>query len=173
MELAGSWYAFSSVPASHDISSAVQAALRTRPEVPVGYVFGSRARGDARADSDLDVGLVFSRGVERAERERVAVAVAVAVARGTGVERVDVVDLDEQGPIFCHRVLCEGERVHEVDTARRVDFESDTLVRAFDFRPTYELATRGKVSGLRRWLRRQNDRGAAPVQAGRAEGEPR
>lgn len=139
----------------------------------MAYLFGSHARGTARAASDVDIGLVFDRRLPLAERERVALEVAADVARATGIERVDVVDLEEQGPIFCLQVLCEGERIHEIDAAKRIDFESETMVRAFDFRPTYELATRGKVAALRRWLRRHDDGGAAPVQAGRAEGEPR
>jgi hypothetical protein len=68
-----------------------------------------------------------------------------------------VIDLEVQGPILGHRVLLEGRRIYVADEARRVDFESDTLVRAFDFRPTYELATRGKVAAMRRWRRQQRD----------------
>ncbi|MCE7890726.1 MAG: nucleotidyltransferase domain-containing protein [Sorangiineae bacterium PRO1] len=167
------WYP-SRVVVAPELSSALREALSAHAEIAVSYLFGSRARGDAREDSDIDIGLVFRRGGDAPEsRERIAVQVAADVTRATGVERVDVVDLEEQGPIFCHRVLSEGERIHEADAARRVDFESDVLVRAFDFRPTYELATQGKVSALRRWLRRKHDPGAALVQAGRAEGEPR
>ena len=40
--------------------------------------------------------------------------------------------------------------MEEADRRRRVDFESDVFPRAFDFRPTYELATRGKVGALKR-----------------------
>jgi hypothetical protein len=65
------------------------------------------------------------------------------------------VDLEAQGPIFCHRVLCEGRRLYEGDHQRRVDFESEVIVRAHDFRPTYDLATRGKPAALRRWLRQR------------------
>lgn len=70
---------------------------------------------------------------------------AAEVASATGIDRVDLVDLAARGPILAHRVLLEGRRVFVGSEQRRVDFVSDTLVRAFDFRPTYELVTRGKV----------------------------
>jgi hypothetical protein len=59
-----------------------------------------------------------------------------------------------QGPLFGHNVLREGRRILETDRERRIDFESDTIVRAFDFRPTWELAAREQVGGMRRWLKR-------------------
>lgn len=159
---------------SPELATALRRALSNRPEVAVAYVFGSRARGDARPDSDVDIGLVFrSRGLAREQREQVTDDVVTEVGRATGIERVDVVDLEEQGPIFCHRVLCEAERVYEADSARRVDFESDTIVRALDFRPTYELATHGKIAALRSWLRKQHDVRTASIQARRTQGERR
>lgn len=129
------------------------------------YVFGSVARGTARPDSDLDVGVVFGRDLDAASRERTANALSRALVKAVGLERVDVVDLEVQGPIFAHRALLEGVLVHEADRARRVDFESDTVVRALDFRPTYELATRGKATALRRWLRERHDPRSPPVEA--------
>lgn len=118
------------------------------------YLFGSVARGEARPDSDLDLGLVFRRRGETArDHHRMLASLAWDVSRVVGHERIDLVVLEPQGPIFCHRVLLQGRCVYEGDRERRVDFESETLVRAFDFSPTWELATRGKADGLRRWLR--------------------
>jgi hypothetical protein len=49
-------------------------------------------------------------------------------------------------------VLCNGSLAYEADRDRRVDFASETCVRAFDFRPTHELAVRGQKEGLLRRL---------------------
>lgn len=62
--------------------------------------------------------------------------------------------LEAQGPIFQHNVLREGIRVLDADRERRIDFEIDATVRAFDYRPTWEIAAREQVEGMRRWLRR-------------------
>ena len=157
-----------------ELETALGRALSAHPEVAVVYLFGSRARGDARTDSDINLGLVFQRKrPSRQAREQLFDEVAAHVGRATGIERVDVLDLAEQGPIFSHRVLCEGRRVFESDRARRIDFESDTIVRALDFRPTYELATEGKIRALRSWLRKRHDVGRASVEARRTADERR
>lgn len=132
------------------LDAQVASVMERHPEIAVAYVFGSRARGEERDDSDLDVGVVTYG--ERVETELLG-RLATELAKATGIDAVDVVDLEAQGPIFAHRVLIEGRRAYVGSEERRVDFESDTMVRAFDFRPTYEIATRGKVAALRRWLR--------------------
>ena len=82
---------------------------------------------------------------------------AADAGKETRRECVDVVLLEPQGPIFCHRVLCDGWLLYEKDRDRRIDFESETMVRAFDFRPTWELSTRGKVQAIRQWLKTRYD----------------
>lgn len=134
-----------------DLEAQIASVMQHHAEIAVAYVFGSRARGEARDDSDLDVGVV-SLGRGRIETELLG-RLATELATATGIDAVDVIDLEAQGPIFAHGVLLEGRRAYVGSEERRVDFESDTMVRAFDFRPTHELATRGKVGALRRWLR--------------------
>ena len=94
-------------PDTRALADGITAALRAYPEIVVAYLFGSVARGQARADSDLDVGVVYaSPGAgERGPARRVA-ALAAAIGKATGFEAVDVVDLEAQGPIFAHRLLC-------------------------------------------------------------------
>ncbi|HJL15675.1 MAG TPA: nucleotidyltransferase domain-containing protein [Sandaracinaceae bacterium LLY-WYZ-13_1] len=153
-----------------EVCERVAAVMTRHPKVAVAYVFGSVARGDARADSDLDVGIVFAE--RHSGRTELLARLSGEISSATDIERVDVVDLEAQGPIFAHEVLLGGRRAHVGSEERRVDFESDTLVRAFDFRPTHEIATRGKVRALRRWLRERHDPRPDPVEAGRPTREP-
>lgn len=143
-------------PTLDALTDAVRSVLADVPEVVAGWLFGSRARGTARDDSDLDVAILYRDPDSRAN-DRVAVQIAAALARATGIERIDVVDLAAQGPIFAHRVLCEATMVHESDRARRIDFVTETMSQAFDFMPTYRIATQGKAASLRRWLEARYD----------------
>jgi uncharacterized protein len=141
-----------------EIAAQLASVLEPHSAVALAYVFGSVARGEARPGSDLDVGIVFARRGETARDHVELMGVLAAQIEGVGEFRdVDLVVLETQGPIFCQRVVSEGVLVYERDPERRVDFESDTIVRALDFRPTYELAARGQVKAFRRWLRARYD----------------
>lgn len=126
------------------------------PELAVVYLFGSAARGEERSDSDIDLGLVFrGRGETALHHHRMLGDLGSRLEGPLEGRRVDLVVLEGQGPIFCHRVLCEAKLLYEGDPERRVDFESDTCVRALDFRPTYEIAAREHLNGVRRRLKSQ------------------
>ena len=114
---------------------AIEKALDPIEAVRLAYLFGSRARGTARPDSDLDLAVAYTREADSAQRERArrAVVAAVTDALGSLGEHTDVVDLErapsEIGFAAIHgvRILArsEQERVrHEVRVARRYDDEA-------------------------------------------------
>ena len=49
-------------PRVEDLEARVRAAITPIDAIRVAYFFGSRARGDARPDSDLDVAVMFPSG---------------------------------------------------------------------------------------------------------------
>lgn len=57
--------------------------------------------------------------------------------------------------MFCHEVLLTGLRIYEADPDRRVDFESETMVRAWDERHTREWANRVDFESLRERLKNE------------------
>lgn len=123
---------------------------KRHPEIAAIWMFGSAIRNALRFDSDVDVALLFEKGA--VDRDRILATFAARLESLTTPYRVDAVDLAEQGVIFAHEVLCTGKLVFEADPDRRADFESTTCVRAFDFRPTHDLAVRGQREGLLRRL---------------------
>lgn len=107
--------------------------------VVVAYIFGSRASGTARPDSDLDLAVL----VDGAPSAATAVgALADALERVTGTT-VDVVDLDRASIELRGKVAQEGALLLSDDEPRRVAFEVDARNRWFDFRPMLEATTRG------------------------------
>jgi uncharacterized protein len=133
---------------------AIAAVMASYPEVAASWLFGSEARGEARPDSDVDVALLLrERGKTAADVYRLLGSIAADLEQVAPGRRIDLVLLDQQGPVFQHRVLLEGRLVYDADPDRRVDFESDSYVRYFDFLPTHRLAQRYAAAGFRDWFR--------------------
>lgn len=108
----------------------------------VAYLFGSRARGTSRRDSDADIAVLTDRRLDLLERE----VLSDRLAQALGVPEVDLVMLEEASLELRGHVVQEGTLVHSADEPRRVAFEARTRSEWFDYRPTLEAHTT-------RWLR--------------------
>ena len=110
-------------------------ALTPRAEVLEAYLFGSRARGDARRDSDVDVAVFVD--LARAESGdwgyRAALTTDLCTALGTN--DVDIVVLNEAPPLLYHRVLRDGVRLLSRDLEATTARAGMALSRYFDFLP--------------------------------------
>jgi predicted nucleotidyltransferase len=147
-----------------DVDAIRRAMLHVRPDgVAAIYLFGSVARGTSDDTSDVDIGVVMLRrrppgsaasSEERAHFEKLADRIAATVAAFTGTERVDVVDLRAQGPLFTREALDGAILLFEGDRDARLDFFGETLVRALDFEPTFEIAMSNREARMRAALRR-------------------
>jgi predicted nucleotidyltransferase len=135
------------------------------PEIAAVYLFGSVARGTDVDGSDLDLGLLFGPDAPVDESHRLLGDLAAQLESAAGGRPIDLVVLNAQGPVFCHEVILEGRLIYESDRERRIDFESDTIIHALDFRPTLEIATQGYLPAFRRWLRSYRDRQRHPAPA--------
>ena len=103
--------------------------------IKFALIFGSRARGDARPDSDLDLAVMPSRHLPLLERSRLA----GEVARLVGAPDVDVVVLPEATLELRAKVLREGKLVYSADEPARVAFQVRTFSEFFDFEPTLRM----------------------------------
>lgn len=87
----------------HEITQAAEAI----PGISVLVVFGSRARGTHRPDSDLDVAVLPDTPDSRARRYLQA-DLAVALAHLSPDGRVDVILLDEADAVLRQRIMETG-----------------------------------------------------------------
>ncbi len=105
----------------------VALALQPLPQVRVAWLFGSRVKGAARPDSDLDVAVVLPRnlGADARLHLRLSIIAALTDALGPLGERADVVDVDEADPAVAFAALSEGLLV----LARSEDERVEAAVR--------------------------------------------
>lgn len=90
------------------LAETLVAALREAvPGLRAVYLFGSQARGEATAASDVDVAVLAGRPLTSVQGWEVAQALAARLDRD-----VDVVDLAGASPVLWMQVLARGRRLY-------------------------------------------------------------
>lgn len=98
-------------PTEEGIRETVAATLADHP-VAVGFLFGSRARGDPHDGSDVDVAVAFDDGARgAATRLEAQLALGADLALALGTDDVDVIDLRTASPSVVRAVFRDGDRL--------------------------------------------------------------
>lgn len=119
------------------ISESVQAVLAPT-DIFLAYAYGSRVRGEARPDSDLDLGYYLDDFRRHAPLPlQTEMLLAARLSDRLGVE-VDLRNLGEAPLEWQGRVLEEGVRVFCRDEVQRVNLERDLLGRYLDQKPAFQ-----------------------------------
>ncbi|BAS28751.1 DNA polymerase subunit beta [Limnochorda pilosa] len=148
--------------AEHPLSDAILDALeryfRDRPEVSLAFLFGSTARGQARAGSDLDFAILIERdAVDGFDRSQMVWDLMHLCKR----EDVDLVLLNRASPLMTHRVVRDGYVLFARNTRVLAEFTIRAVQSYVDTRPLRELKHR-----------RLHQRLAAGLRAGRGHPSP-
>lgn len=86
---------------------AIEQALEVAP-VSVGVIYGSYARGEQRADSDVDVAVAFAESLSSLERTRARLSIIRRLSDALGMDDVDVVPLDGAPQSLVREILADG-----------------------------------------------------------------
>ena len=123
------------MPGDH-IETTLRDFFQHRSDFVTVYLFGSQARGTARADSDVDLGLLYAAAPEATLRAQ-PFELEAELSRVLN-KHVSCTVLNTAPPDLVHRVLRDGKIVAETDTARRIRFEVKARNEYFDLLPTLQ-----------------------------------
>jgi len=107
--------------------------FRSRADIAAVYLFGSTARGTARADSDVDVAVLFHSPPPRTLGGP-RLSIEGELERTLGAP-VDLVVLNDAPVDLRIRVLRDGRLLVDGDPSARIAFEVRTRSEAFDLEP--------------------------------------
>lgn len=121
------------------LAAALRPVLAASPEVELALLFGSRARGQERSDSDVDVA-VEGEGVDR-------LALARDLSRAAGLE-VEVVDLRAAGYPLLKALLRDSVVLYEGRRHAEARFRTHAILQTEMDRPWYERMRDGYLKHL-------------------------
>jgi len=136
------------VDSQAELVTRIRRSLSARPEVLDVYLFGSQARGDAQAHSDIDVAVYVSEEPESAFGYAADLSAELMSALSSNA--VDVVVLNHAPPLLYHRVLRDGVRVYARDLRETTVREGRALSRHCDYvgqLAKIDAARRGRALG--------------------------
>ncbi len=113
--------------------------------VSVAYLFGSRAQGTHRCDSDYDIAVLFDHDATLGE----AAALQVALSAALG-SQVDVVELQHASLELRAAAVQDGRLLFSDDESGRVRFETTTRALWFDYEPVMRDMTRSYLARVAR-----------------------
>jgi predicted nucleotidyltransferase len=116
---------------------------RSRPGLQVLLVFGSRARGDAHAGSDWDIGYLADTGFDAAD-------LLARIVEGVGSDRVDLVNLAHASALLRQRAAQDGRVMFEARPRLAEQFRLDALQFWCEVGPLLRRAYDEVLDGLPR-----------------------
>lgn len=115
------------MPGVPTLDDEIRSRVEALPGIAALLVFGSRARGSERPDSDLDLAVLPALGEDPRARRALQTDLAVACAELAPEGRIDVVLLDEATDLLRQRVLESGRLLVCNDAAAFRDLRVRTL----------------------------------------------
>ena len=115
-------------------------ALEAESDVANALLFGSRARGSERPDSDGDVAVELIAGTPRDARAVGGLAARLEAATG---RPIGLVLLDEASPPLAYRIFRDGRLLVERDHPALVARKARAILDYLDFKPVEDLCAAG------------------------------
>ena len=108
-----------------------------KPEIAAVYLYGSFAKGDAMAESDIDLAVLVKdhKGFGGFDIPETRYTYDLEKLMG---KKVEVQNLDSVSVDFAHRVISEGEILLGLNSKKRIVFEERVMGVYFDMKPSMD-----------------------------------
>jgi uncharacterized protein len=111
-------------------------AIFSKYSIALAYLYGSEAVGQATLLSDFDIALVMVHEVyDPKSRLILELELEEEIARTCGIGNIDVRIMNEAPLMVRGEVVTKGILLYSLDEVFRVDYETSTRSKYFDFLP--------------------------------------
>jgi predicted nucleotidyltransferase len=110
--------------------------LVNRP-IALAYLYGSATTGQTTPFSDVDIALVIDENLTPLERLKLTLRLQLELADHCNLSNADVRIINDAPLVFRGRVVCDGSLVYARDEQLRIEFETATRLRYFDYQPVH------------------------------------
>uniref|UniRef100_A0A7C1CDZ5 DUF86 domain-containing protein n=1 Tax=Thermofilum adornatum TaxID=1365176 RepID=A0A7C1CDZ5_9CREN len=117
-------------PPHENVSSDMIAVFKQYPGIVAVLLFGSRARGDYRPDSDYDIAVLAEKPL--AQRELEEIALKIADLLGVPADKVDIVDLQVATNELLYKVIRDHVPIYVSEDERFKRWVSENYIRVLD-----------------------------------------
>lgn len=121
-------FIYEKMPLDKKVIAGLKKALAKEPNVLAAYLFGSKAMGKARPDSDMDLAIVVK---DRTKKEEFYFLKRISHLPFSNLD-ITVVDLQNSSTLFLHQIIKNGFPIYKKSEKERVIFESQAASRFFD-----------------------------------------
>ena len=110
--------------------------------VKLAYLFGSQAKGNAAAESDFDLAVLFEEAGDKHNLFEKTLYLAEEL-RDYFPKRIDIVSLNDAPLLLKYEVVSNGQALYCANEAERIDFEVLIIKEYIDEEPLRNLYNQG------------------------------
>ncbi len=118
--------------------------------VVLAYLFGSHARGQAWAHSDIDIAVLLAGDRDDEECFDIRLEIIGGLMKILNTNDVDVLILNQAPPALAYAVLRDGILVFCRDHQTRIEYQLHTVNKYLDFKPILERHERAILEKARK-----------------------
>jgi hypothetical protein len=128
----------------------LRAFFISQPHILFAYLFGSQARGQAHALSDIDVAVMLAESLNADQRFATRLDLMGEVSHLTQTNAVDVLILNDAPLALAYRVLHDGRLLACHDRDQLIAYTARTVNAYLDFKPVIERHERAILARAQR-----------------------